>query len=169
MPSPPRQHAFAIVTVLAICAAISLNSIYIAKVSKMDDRELITAEIGVEHTLPLDLEIAISNMKGIGLVEITQNSEEKIYVNIPNEWQRKEVRNTPINTIVKEPSSFGFTRWHFPPSATVTFGIPAYPDRFFIHNPTTAPMKVTITRVDLDTDKVERDVILVQESPVQLW
>ncbi|PIR49270.1 hypothetical protein COU80_00790 [Candidatus Peregrinibacteria bacterium CG10_big_fil_rev_8_21_14_0_10_55_24] len=129
----------------------------------------VAAEMGIEHTQPLTLSLELSTLKGVALLYLThEDSEETAYVSLPDTWTRREVRGVELREVASE-NVFGFNRWRFPAGASVTFNIPASPDALLLHNPSSVPLKIRITRVDLETEHVERDVILVQESPVVLW
>ncbi|MDD5623856.1 MAG: hypothetical protein PHI23_04060 [Candidatus Peribacteraceae bacterium] len=127
------------------------------------------ADIGVEHTGPLSLSLSLSKGEGSGIADIGQYGEETIAVSVPADWQRREVRGAPLASVTADPSTFGFTRWHLPPGTVISFGVPVSPASLILHNPSGVPLKVTLTRVDLEAQSVERDVVLVQESSVQLW
>jgi len=166
---PLRQHTFALAVVLAIFAAFGTQSFMRAKLATEGARETVRAEMGVEHTQSLSLMMDISALQGLGLLDLSHEGEETILISLPSLWQRKEVRNVPLSEVTEESTSFGFTRWKFPQGASVTFAIPEYPDSLLLHNPSGVPLKVNITRVDLDRSTVEKDVVLIQESTVSLW
>lgn len=64
---------------------------------------------------------------------------------------------------------FGYVRWHVPEKTTLTFKIPKVPEHMVLHNPSTAPLKLTVAKVDLETGTIEKDVLLVRDSTVPIW
>ncbi|MFA7681828.1 MAG: hypothetical protein WCX61_02240 [Candidatus Peribacteraceae bacterium] len=167
MPSPIRQHTFALVIVAATVSAVAISSLQRAQVTTQT--EPVHAEIGVEHTLPLALQLDVSVLHGHGLLDVTHVGDENIALSVPEEWKRREVRNVPLQAVTADAPSFGFVRWHLPAGATVSFMLPRYPQTLLLHNPSNVELKVTMARVDLEKNTVERDVILIQNSPVTLW
>ncbi|MFH1670347.1 MAG: hypothetical protein ABIA92_02040 [Patescibacteria group bacterium] len=162
-----RQHMFALVVTAAVIAVFSVHS-FRASVQE-SAFEPVRVEIGVEHELPLSLSLSASELKGKGLMDIRQEGEEMVFISLPSGWQRKEVRNVPLSSITQEDTSFGFTRYRIPAGASVTFAIPQYPDTLLVHNPSGIALKVALTMVNLQTNTVETNVVLVQDSPAQLW
>lgn len=162
-----KTHGVAIITVAIVITFLSASSLLTADVSNQAD--MIVTEIGIEHLLPLSMAIDLSSLEGVGLIDVTNQGDELVYISLPSNWQRREVRYVPLKSVISESSSFGFTRWQFPSKASVSFRIPQDPDSFIVHNPSEVPVKVTLTRVSLDTNSVIRDVILIQDSSQQLW
>jgi len=127
-----------------------------------------TVDIAVEHREILSLHVQMSERDGQALVMIGQEGTETIAVSVPATWQRGEVRNASLDTITAEPPMLGFVRWQLPGNASVTFRVLHAPSQLLLHNPTNVPLKVSFVRVDLETDTVQQDVILVQEEAVVL-
>jgi len=168
MQNAPRRHMFAFIGVLAIFSAVFF-SVNKAQKTASVQRELVTAEMGMEHSKQLDLKIEVSKLKSIGLIIISQEGEEEVFISLPDSWKRKEVKFASLSETQGEPSSFGFTRWRFPQGAEITFSMPVFPDALLMHNPSSIPVKTSVTMVDLDTEKVERDIVLVKDSPARFW
>ena len=158
---------FALVVTAAVISVLSFQSFRASVQPSVF--EPVRVEIGVEHELPLSLTFSVSELRGSGLIDIKQEGEEIVSISLPSSWQRKEVRNVPLSEITEENTSFGFKRYQIPAGASVTFAIPQYPDTLLVHNPSGITMKVALTMVDLQTNTVETDVVLVQDSPAQLW
>jgi len=163
-----RRHAFPFLVILVVLVTVTARSLITANVTSTS--EPIIAEIGVEHTLPLELSLEMSELYGVGILDLTQNStEEVVFVSVPSDWERREVRNASLKEITSDSSSFGFTRWRFPPGASISFGVPAAPTMLLLHNPSSISLKVNTLRVDLETEQVERNVLLIKDSPIPLW
>ncbi|MBU0767227.1 hypothetical protein KKF55_05650 [Patescibacteria group bacterium] len=167
MPSPVRRHMFALVVTAAVISVLSFQS-FRASVQP-SAFEPVRVEIGVEHEFPLSIALSVSELKGSGLLDIKQEGEEVVSISLPSSWQRKEVRNVSLSEVTEESASFGFKRYQLPAGASVTFAISQYPDTLLIHNPSGITMKVDLKIVDLQTNTVEANVVLVQDSPAQLW
>jgi len=165
----PHQHAFALTALIAVVGIFALSFVNQPQVTGEVIQKSPPADIGIEHTAPLSLSIDASELKGRGLIIFTANSEEETVISVPENWKRKEVRGAKIGDITSESASFGFTSWHFPPSASVTFEMPLFPSSVILHNPSSIPIKINLTKVDLNTEEVEKDVMLIQEAPIKLW
>lgn len=125
--------------------------------------------IGIEHTAPVSLSLTVSTAAEGALIDLRQDGREDIYVSVPASWVRYEVRNVPLSTVTADPPSFGFIRWRLLPGASVTFATIDLFSHLTLHNPSEIPMQLEITRVNLLTEIVAYNVILVQETPVELW
>ena len=164
----PIQHIFALIIVIVAVVAFSTNNIKQAQITAKP-RPVNPAEIGIEYNEPLSVSIEASEMKGKGLFEIEQNSAEEILLSLPGDWIRKEVRNAAIKDVTFETASLGFKRWHMPEGASILFELPKFPSSLIIHNPSKVTVKVSTTRINLESGSVENEVVLVQEGPVKLW
>jgi hypothetical protein len=128
-----------------------------------------TTDIAVEHTEPVSLRLDVSLLNGQALVDISHDSTETIKVSLPSDWQRGEVRGVALKDVSAEAPMLGFTRWQLPPQAGVTYQAYQAPQGIMIHNPSGERLKITFTRVDLETEEVLYNVKLVQEGAVRLW
>jgi len=126
-------------------------------------------EIGVEHVRPLTLSLTISTNGKNGIADISHDGTGTAYLSLPSSWTRREVRGTSLSTVIADPPTFGYTRWAIPAGATVSYAVPVAPSTILLHNPSGVPLQVKLTRVDLQTQNVERDVILVQDATTELW
>ena len=127
--------------------------------------------IGVEHEAPLTIEFrfAIKDNVPVGLVELSHEGRETIFVSLPESWERREVRGRSLTDTPSEDPSFGFKRWHMPEGATLSFRTPAMPRTLDIHNPSGVVLKIRIVKVDLTTGVVDRNVMLVKDAAVEIW
>lgn len=126
-------------------------------------------DIGIEHQRPLSLGLEVGVNGNIAVAEFYSQSDETILISVPSTWIRREVKNASIDQVVAEPPSLGFTRWSLPPRAGISFRINDTPDSVILHNPSGVQMKLDLAYVDLETDTVEKDVLLIQEDTVKLW
>ena len=133
----------------------------------LTDRTVV--DIGIEHSEPLSIGMEVGVRSGSAVVEFFSESPETILISVPSTWVRREVRNASISDVTAEPPSLGYTRWTLPPRAGISFRAPEAPDTVVLHNPTEVQMKLSLVRVDLETEEVERDVLLIQEDTMTLW
>lgn len=159
-------HFLACLISLIAIAGFSVGS-YVRMTSAAPQTE--SVEIGIEHTAPLALSIEMSTREDKSIVDISHNAEEKIFISVPADWERREVRSAPLDTVVADGTGLDYRRWHLPSGATVSYRVSYVIDQMTIHNPSELPVKVTLTRVDLNADTVERDILLIKESPKELW
>ncbi len=127
------------------------------------------AELGIEHDVPAGLTLEMGSLQGHSVIDITMESERDVYLSVPDSWERREVRNVPLESVVSDPPSLNFVRWKVPGTATISFYAPSTPSQILLHNVSDPPLKVSLARVNLDTGKVERNVILLQKSSIELW
>ena len=160
-----KRHGKAAAAGLLVLTVFSLSSLEFARQRGMVTGPMI--DIGIEHTLPIGVNIEIGAMQGAGIIDIELESEETVYLSVPSSWTLREVRNTSLDAVISQEPTFGFLRWAIPPYAGVSFYVPEAPGSVLFHNPSNTTAKVHIIRVDLDMDTVEEDVILIQ-GPSQL-
>ena len=79
------------------------------------------------------------------------------------------MRSVPLSDVQADPPSFGFVRYTFPPQAVVSFVVPNLPNHLLLHNPSSVPIQLNITNINTLTKEVKHDVILLQESPKEIW
>jgi hypothetical protein len=140
-------------------------SLFLAQVTPMEN-----VEMGVEHASPLSLSLSISAQTGEGgIADMNHDAEETVYVSVPSDWTRREVRGAPLTDVIAEQPTFGFTRWHLPPGTTVSFAMERSPTSILFHNPSGVPVQVRLTRVDIEEKTIDRTNILVKDTPVHLW
>ena len=126
-------------------------------------------DIGVEHERPLSLIMEVGISGESGLIEFFTETDESVLISVPSTWIRREVWNAPIETVTAEPPSLGLSRWTLPPRAGISFTTSQVPDSLILHNPTGVQMKLNLTYVDLASNSVDREVVLIQEDTKKLW
>jgi hypothetical protein len=128
-----------------------------------------TVDIGIEHSQPLSVRMEYSVRNTNGIMRIGSDSSETISISLPEQWERGEVTGAPLSALRKDDPMFGYTRWHVPEKTTITFKIPKVPEHIVLHNPSTAPLKLTVAKVDLETGAIEKDILLIRDSTVPIW
>ncbi|MBI3332268.1 hypothetical protein HYZ99_04940 [Candidatus Peregrinibacteria bacterium] len=128
-------------------------------------------DIGIEHSEPLTVEFrfGVKQNAPSGLIEVTHDGTETVYVSLPDTWERREVRGRSLEDTPGEESEFGFVRWHIPQGATLSFRTAEMPRDLDMHNPSGIALKIRLVKVELMTGAVERNVILVKNAPVNVW
>lgn len=167
--SPSGFYVHSITAVAATCAILflTLADSSLLRSSVLDPQAI--SEIGIEHLSPLTLSVAASTGRGRGILEITHDGVEVVSVSVPETWEQREVRDGSLTDVPSDPPTFGFRRWNIPGSVTVSFLLPSVPDELTVHNPSGISLKIRLTRVVLDTEEVERNVILVKDAAARLW
>ncbi|MFH1444422.1 MAG: hypothetical protein ABIG34_03460 [Candidatus Peregrinibacteria bacterium] len=125
-------------------------------------------EIGLEHARPVTLVLSLTTNGTKGVADIRHDSLETIALSLPQSWTKREVGGVPLAAVTADPPTFGFTRWSIPPGAIVSFDVTP-PSTILLHNPSGVPAEIRLTRVDLEQNAVERDILLVQEGSILLW
>ncbi|PJA67674.1 hypothetical protein CO157_03350 [Candidatus Peregrinibacteria bacterium CG_4_9_14_3_um_filter_49_12] len=126
-------------------------------------------DIGIEHSMPLSIDMEYSVHNSAGMMRIGSNATEIISISVPEEWKRGEVSGASLADVRKDEPTFGYVRWHFPQNATVTFQMQKAPEHLVLHNPSTSPLKLNIAKVHIETGEVERDILLIRDSTVSVW
>lgn len=127
------------------------------------------AEIAIEHSMRMALSFSVSAIRGHGIIDISHDAAREIYVSLPSGWTRREVKGTSLATAASDPPMLGYKRWRIPADSTVSFALPVMPPAILAHNPSGIPLEVCVTRVDLDNNRTERNIVLMQEKSVTLW
>lgn len=125
--------------------------------------------IAIEHTTPLTLNITTITRRNHMLVEVGHDAEEVVHLSIPSSWERKEVRGIPLSEILTGSPSLGFTRMTLPGSGAISFALPSPLLHLTLRNPSGSPVQVRLTHIDLDTDTVDTETLLIQEDNSPLW
>ena len=135
-----------------------------------DSSVLPSTHIGIEHVHPLTLSFVLHTSGGTwGIVDLGSITDETIFISLPDSWRRREVRSVPLSDVQADPPSFGFVRYTFPPQAVVSFVVPNLPNHLLLHSPSSVPIQLNLTNINTLTKEVKHDVILLQESPKEIW
>ncbi|HAI98713.1 TPA: hypothetical protein DCL30_04230 [Candidatus Peribacteria bacterium] len=163
-----QTHVIAALAVAAAIGATAFGSLK-ADVSTPGGELPPATDVIVEHTQPLTLSVSASVLKGVGILDVTNEGKETIALSIPTSWNRREVRFVALKAVTADASSLGSTRWSLPPKASVSFGLPTFPASVMLHNPSKVSLTVPLTLVNLFTGVSDRNILLVKELPVILW
>ncbi|MDD4628571.1 MAG: hypothetical protein PHE68_04235 [Candidatus Peribacteraceae bacterium] len=167
--SPLALHGIAATVAVAVVIALSQGAIrsapqdFTAQLAGKND-----VEMGIEHARPLIVALTVNTNGSSGIADLRHDSADPIYVSLPNDWTTREVKGS-LGTVKSDPPVFGFTRWTIPANTPISFSVPHPPSSILMHNPSGIPLQVKLTRVDLTTQKTERDVILIKDVSVNLW
>jgi hypothetical protein len=79
------------------------------------------------------------------------------------------VRRARLEDVAPIETGLGYVRWTLPPGATLSMSVPKSPKHLILHHPSTALLKLRLSRIDLEDNTVARDMILVQGKEVEIW
>lgn len=159
-------------SVAIIALTMMIGGIFIVELLQVygDSPVSSVTHIGIEHVHPLTLSFVLHTSGGKwGIVDFGSITDETIFISLPDTWRRREVRNVALSQVQADPPSFGFVRYTFPPQAVVSFIVPDLPDHLLLHNPSRVPIQLNLTNANTATQEVKHDVILLQESPKEIW
>lgn len=166
---PAVQHVFAMFLALA---AIGGAGFYQHKISiSLADKpaaETLTS-LTIENSVPLTLRAEMSFLKTRMLVYLSHDSRSNPVLSVPENWQRQEIKGADFYEFEFGPPEMGFSRFVLPPSATVSFLVPAALDKLLLHHPSDSPLKVELITVNLNNESADRTVLLVGQPVVTLW
>jgi hypothetical protein len=128
-----------------------------------------TVDIGVEHGASARLMLTMSMGTEPGFLEVSQEGEEALRFSVPQEWQRREVRNASIKDVTADSPAFGFVRWKLPPGAVLSLTVPRMPAGLVVHNPSRTPLSIRLKRVNVETGDVQTDVFLLTQESLRLF
>lgn len=125
-----------------------------------------SADITVEHRGSFGLDLRIGKGSPVSFLEIGNNGELPVDIALPQSWLRKEVRNVPLSSITADEPALGYVRWHFPAGAHVSFRTTVPWSSIIVRNPSKLPFKIQLATVNMETEEVTKDVILIKDKPV---
>ncbi len=128
-----------------------------------ENRPASQVEMAIEHQSPAALTLTRTT-DGTGMTDIRNDGSEVLYVSIPEEWLRDEVRGAALSAVVSTDASLGFTRWTIPAGATVSFRVPLSWNALKIRNISDEAMRLAITTIDLHAQTTETESYLIDES-----
>jgi hypothetical protein len=153
--------------VIALLAIAVWGGITLLSQQKEQVKEAVI-NIGVEHEQPATLILRRSVEGSVHIAEIGNESNEVMFVSVPSEWKRDEVRNVPLSQVTSDEPNFGYSRWHLPPNAIITFDVPYEWHHLVLHNPSKALLKARVTTVDLARERTDTNVYLVTDKKLEL-
>lgn len=121
----------------------------------------------VEHTGPSTVHLLRSYGLGRNIMEYTVQSGTGVYLNIPEQWQRREVRGGALSDVRLVNTVSGYARWSLPTGVTASFWL-TDDTKIVLQHPSPYPLLVKYTRVDLDSGKSETKTVILTEKPVEL-
>lgn len=154
--------------ILALLLTAGLGVLALLATDQQEPRSTGT-EIAIEHNLPLMLTVEVAFGKNTTLLSFSHTGNEEVFLSTPHTWERTEVKNMEIATLTVDPPELGFSRYHLPPTAGISFKRSGEVPSLTLHNPSGVPVQIELTKVNTDTSNVERRTILLQEGPVKVW
>lgn len=125
------------------------------------------AEIAIEHNEAVTVTISRSSGRRDGVIEFTGEGSD-LRLSVPLAWKRREVRGTELSAVSVDPPTMGFTRWHVPEKATLSFRIAGNPS-LTVRNASTAPLLLIGKKADVKTGHVEEISFMLNGGAARLW
>ncbi len=160
------EHAFVALAVFMAVTALS-NGPFKATILEWNTQG--TEQIAIEHSESASISLDVSERHGAAILEFTNESSSSLMLSLPDVWKRREVRGARLDDVEQTSTGLGFIRWRLPPHATVSFLAQQMPVHLIAHHPSSALLKIQLSRVDLATDSVTHDTILLQGEREDLW
>lgn len=120
--------------------------------------------MAMEHGEPVTVSLTLARETGIRRIDITHDGAETVFVSLPENWRRDEVRGAALEDVTREEPNLGYVRWALPAGSDVTYESPDDWTRAEIENPTGIPLGIKLTTVDLEENTSDYRVILIQDG-----
>ena len=153
-------------TVAFTVLPLLLIGLYLSFLHKGEADKTIPPTVVIEHDQPITFSLSLSMRDGIRMIDIAHDSKREIFVSVPAEWRRGEVRGVALNAVASQEPALGFVRWHLPPKAEISFKATGDWRRVTVQNPRHIPLTLRLTAVDLARDHAEHDVFLLKDETV---
>lgn len=168
-PHPLRRSAEHASIALAVFMGVVALSNGPFKATILDWKTQGTEEIAIEHEENASIELDVSERHGAAILEFTNGSVKALMLSLPDSWKRREVRGARLEEVEQTSTGLGFIRWKLPAHATVSFLAQEMPVHLVAHHPSDGLLKIQLSRVNLATDSVTHDTILLQGEREDLW
>lgn len=155
-------------TLFASLILLLFGASVIWQTGRQQETTVLPVTVTVEHRGSFGLDLRVGKGSPLSFIEIGNDGELPIQVAIPEDWKRREVRNVPLADVKADEPALGYVRWHFPAGAHVSFRTSVPWSSLVVRNPSKIPFKIQLAEVDMQTETVERDVILIKDKPVVL-
>ncbi len=160
------EHAFVALAVFMAVTALSNGPF---KATILEWKTQGTEEIAIEHAESASIGLDVSERNGAAILEFTNEGTAALMLSLPESWKRREVRGARLEQVEQTATGLGFVRWKLPAHATVSFLAQQMPGHLVAHHPSDSLLKIGLSRVDLETNSVTRDTILLQGEREDLW
>ncbi|TSC79010.1 MAG: hypothetical protein G01um101425_856 [Candidatus Peregrinibacteria bacterium Gr01-1014_25] len=124
--------------------------------------------IAVEYDTQRRLSVTATFSRGRMLIDIAHDGTTNLVLLVPAQWRRLETHGAPLAFFTVDPPRLGLQRIVIPPRAGVRYAA-RQTSALALHSPSSAPLTVHLTRIDLETAKTEKDSLLLQNNRVRLW
>ncbi len=125
-----------------------------------------TIDLTIEHSAPFSLTLSIGKRGEQRLLEVGNEGNQTIAVTLPESWERREVRNVPLASVVSHAPALGYAQWQLPPGALVSYRTMQPWQTIVLHNPSAIPLTIRLKKIDIATGKTDQDVILMKDKPL---
>lgn len=125
------------------------------------------ADIAIEHNEAMTVTISRSSGRRDGIIEFTGEGADS-RLSVPFAWKRREVRGAELSSVSADPPAMGFTRWHVPEGATLSFRVTGNPS-LTVRNASAAPLLLIGKKADMKTGHVEESSFMLNGGAARLW
>ena len=132
------------------------------------DSETDSPVIAFEHGSPMTFSLTVSRRGTVRIVEIDDNAKDTVFVSVPQDWRRTEIRGVALSSVTSQPPSLGFVRFTLPAHAGITFQSEGSWQHVTVKNPRHIPMTLKFTGVDGNKNTSVHDVILMKDQEVRV-
>lgn len=133
-----------------------------------NDAESDSPVIAFEHGSPVTFFLTLSMRGSVRIMDVDHTSKKTVFVSVPQDWRRTEVRGVPLSSVTAQPPGLGFVRYTLPPHAGISFRAEGSWEHIMIENPRHVPMTLKLTTVDGDKNVSAQDVILLKDEVVRV-
>lgn len=166
----PRRHlAIHIVIASAVFIGVTTLSNGPLKATILEWQTEGRVSIAAEHADSAAIALEMSTLAGNAIVDVRNESATAVLLSLPDAWRRREVRGARLEDSAPTETGLGYIRWTLPPNVTLSFSVPEAPKHLTLHHPSPGLLKMRVSRVDLRTDTVQRDTVLVQGKEAEIW
>lgn len=166
----PRRHiGIHIVIASAVFLGITALSNGPLKATILEWQTEGRVSIAVEHEESAALALDVSTLEGSAIIDCINEGGATLLLSLPDSWSRREVRRARLEDVAPIETGLGYIRWTLPPGATLSMYVPESPKHLTLHHASTSLLKVRVSRVDLQDNSVDRDMMLVQGKEAEIW
>ena len=124
--------------------------------------------IAFEHDSPVTFSLTFSKRGTVRVMDIGHSAKETVFVSVPQDWHRTEIRGVALSAVTAQPPELGFVRFTLPPHAGISFRAEGTWSHLTLENPGHVPMTLKMTTVDADKNSSAHDVILMKDQEVRV-
>lgn len=127
--------------------------------------------IRTQSTIASSVLITVSRKTTPGIFEITRSTggSGTLTIELPVEWELREVRNGSMKDVTHTPAEEKRRVWTLPSLRTLSFTMPQEPSSLSLINGSSFPLSVRAKQVFVQEQRIDDELFLVREQPLKLW